>query len=113
MSYHTPNEMARAGCTTLRGIRHWEDSGLLGTVERSNGNTRRYTPEQLIKAKIIAAAQFGGFDLETIGRMLIGYDAEVYEALCERLSAQIKAAIRLIEEIPLPPSESTANVFDL
>lgn len=110
---HTPDEMRRAGCTTLRGIRHWEDEGLLGPVVRSNGGTRRYTDEQLDKAKIIAAAQFGGWGLDEIKLMLIEWGPEVYEALCTRLSEQMKAAIRLIEALPAPPAASAAQEFDL
>jgi DNA-binding transcriptional MerR regulator len=67
---HSVEEMVRAGCTTRRGVRFWEEKGLLGPVERTNGDTRRYTPEQLDKAKIIAAAQFGGWSLEEIAEML-------------------------------------------
>ena len=99
---HSPSEMAKAGCTTLRGIRHWEKLGLLGEVARSNGDTRQYTAEQLDKAKIIAAAQFGSFDLETVKQMLAEWDMQVYEAICTRLEAQMMAAMRLIEELPKP-----------
>ena len=53
---HTVDEMCRAGCTSRRGVRYWEDQDLLGPVARSEGGTRRYTAEQLDKARIIAAA---------------------------------------------------------
>lgn len=101
---HSVEDMTRAGCTTRRGVRFWEDQGLLGEVARSSGGTRQYTPAQLDKAKIIAAAQFGGFDLETIGKMLLAYDGdmEVYDALTTRLSDQIRAAARLAENLPVP-----------
>lgn len=110
---HTVEEMCRAGCTSRRGVRYWEDQGLLGPVERSNGNTRRYTAGQLDKARIIAAAQYGGWDLAAIKQMLVEWGPEVYEALCTRLSDQMRASIRLIEELPRPPGTSTAQVFDL
>lgn len=109
---YSPNEMARAGCTTLRGIRHWEDEGLLGEVARSHGGTRRYTGEQLRRAKIIAAASFGGWPLSEIKQMLTEYGADVYEALCTRLSDQMKAAIRLIEDLPAPSGEAKQE-YDL
>lgn len=96
--------MMQAGCATRRAIRHWEDLGLLGPVARSAGDTRRYTTDQLNKARIIAAAQFGGFDLDTIGKMLAEYDASVFEALTIRLADQIRAAIRLQENLPKPPA---------
>ena len=97
---HSVEEMARAGCTSPRGLRWWEDKGLLGDVARSAGDTRRYTDEQLDRARIIAAAQFGGFDLETIGKMVVEYDLEVREALLMRLSDQVRAAARLGEQLP-------------
>lgn len=101
---HSVEDMTRAGCTTRRGVRFWEDQGLLGEVARSGGGTRQYTPAQLDKAKVIAAAQFGGFDLETIGKMLVEYDTsmDVYDALTTRLSDQIRAAARLAESLPTP-----------
>lgn len=113
MTWHSVEEMTRAGCTSRRGIRHWEDVGLLGIVDRSSGNTRRYTDEQLDKARIIAAAQFGGWPLDEIQKMLIEWGPEVYEALCTRLGDQMKAAIRLIEALPAPPGESAAVEYDL
>lgn len=99
---HSVEEMCRAGCTTRRGVRFWEDEGLLGTVERSDGGTRRYTPAQLDRAKIIAAAQFGGWKLDEIKEMVANYDAEVHEALLVRLSDQAMAAARLGEMLPAP-----------
>lgn len=99
---HSMDEMCVAGCTSRRGVRHWEDSGLLGKVERSEGGTRRFTPEQLNAARIIAAAQFGGWSLEEIKQMLIEWGPEVYEALLTRLADQTRAAVRLGEQLPKP-----------
>lgn len=110
---HSVDEMVRAGCTTRRGVRFWEEKGLLGPVERSDGNTRRYTPEQLNKAKIIAAASFGGWTLEEISEMLIEWGPEVHEAILKRLSDQAMAAARLATDLPPPPNESTAQEYDL
>ena len=110
---HTVEEMCRAGCTSPRGVRLWEEKGLLGKVERSEKGTRRYTPAQIDKAKIIAAAQFGGWSIEQIQQMLIEWGPEVYEAILTRLSDQMRAAIRLGEELPRPPETSTAQEFDL
>lgn len=112
---HTVEEMMRAGCTTRRGVRHWEDIGLLGDVTRSAGDTRRYTAEQLDRAHIIAAAQFGGFDLETVGEMLKEYDTsiEVFDALKTRLADQIRAAIRLAEGLPIPKAAKATQEYDL
>jgi DNA-binding transcriptional MerR regulator len=117
--FHSIEEMQRAGCTTARGVRYWEENGLLGDVQRSDGGThRRFTDEQLNRARIIAAAQFGGFPLEQIKEMLAGYDAEVYEALMTRLADQTRAAVRLGEQLPVPqgytaPGEAVAPEYDL
>lgn len=108
---HSVEEMCRAGCTSARGVRHWEDQGLLGEVGRSNGGRRVFTPAQLDLAKIIAAAQFGGFDLETIGKMLEAYDEEAHDALLIRLNDQVRAAVRLGENLPRPAGEP--QVYDL
>lgn len=110
---HSVDEMVRAGCTTRRGVRFWEEKGLLGPVERSDGDTRRYTEEQLDKAKIIAAAQFGGWSLEEISQMLLEWGPEAYEAILTRLADQAMAAARLGEQLPRPAGGSTAVEYDL
>lgn len=109
---HSVEEMCLAGCTSRRGVRYWEDNDLLGKVERSEGGTRRFTPEQLDKARIIAAAQFGGWSLDEIRQMLIEWGPEVYAALLTRLSDQTRAAVRLGEQLP-KPLPSTPMEFDL
>jgi DNA-binding transcriptional MerR regulator len=110
---HTIDEMARAGCTTVRGIHFWEEKGLLGNVERTSGGHRRYTPEQIDKARIIAAAQFGGWTIEQIQQMLIEWGQETYEAVMIRLDDQMRAAVRLGENLPKPAGMSTAREYDL
>jgi DNA-binding transcriptional MerR regulator len=110
---HSMDEMQRAGCTTPRGVRWWEEQGLLGAVTRSRGNTRQYTSEQLDRARIIAAAQFGGFDLETVKRMLDEYGAEVREALLTRLADQARACVRLGENLPPPQPPGASKEYDL
>lgn len=110
---HSMEEMTRAGCTSRRGVRYWEDQGLLGDVQRSDGGTRQYTAEQLDRARIIAAAQFGGFDLDMIKRMLDDYGPEVYEALMTRLADQARACVRLGENLPSPARTGQAQEYDL
>lgn len=110
---HSMEEMTRAGCTSRRGVRYWEDQGLLGDVKRSDGGTRQYTAEQLDRARIIAAAQFGGFDLDMIKRMLDDYGPEVYEALMTRLADQARACVRLGENLPSPARTGQAPEYDL
>jgi len=102
--HYSVEDMTRAGCTSRRGVRYWEEQGLLGEVARSDGDTRRYTLEQLNRAKIIAAAQFGNFSLAQIADMLAEYDTDpsVYEAIVTRLSDQTRAVVRLLENLPSP-----------
>lgn len=112
--YHTVEEMTRAGCTTRRGVRYWEEQGLLGPVDRSDGDTRRYTADQLDKAKIIAAAQFGGWSLEEIAAMLAEWGPEAHEAILTRLADQAMAAARLGEQLPHPPMmDPVSQEYDL
>lgn len=111
---HSIDEMCRAGCTSRRGIRFWEEKGLLGPVERSEGETRRYTDAQLDKARIIAAAQFGGWSLEEISQMLDEWGPEAHEAILSRLADQAKAAANLATSLPAPPSfDPVAHKYDL
>lgn len=110
---HSIDEMCRAGCTSRRGVRFWEEKGMLGPVARSAGDTRQYTDEQLDKAKIIAAAQFGGWSLEEIAQMLIEWDSDVHAAILTRLADQAQAAARLATDLPRPPEASTAQEYDL
>lgn len=108
------DQMCQAGCTSRRGVRFWEEKGLLGEVERSSGNQRRYTEDQLKRAKIIAAAQFGGFSLEEIERMLAAYDMEVFEAITHKLARVVNTAMTLTEQLPAPAGAAApAQEFDL
>lgn len=110
---HSVEDMCRAGCTTPRGIHFYEEKGLLGKVERSDGGHRRYTDAQLDKAKIIAAASFGGWSLEEIGLMLTEWGQETYEAIMIRLDDQMRAAVRLGQNLPKPAGESNVMEYDL
>lgn len=114
MSYSV-DDMCKAGCTTRRGVRYWESEGLLGDVERTGGNQRRFTGEQMDRAKVIAAAQFGGWKLDDIRQMVANYDNEVRDAILLRLASQARAAAVLAEALPvlveLDPVEPP--VFDL
>lgn len=104
---HSLNDMMRAGCTTARGIYFWEEKGLLGNVARSDKGTRRFTDDQLEKAKIIAAATFGGWSLDEVGAMLAEWGQETYEAIMIRLDDQMRAAVRLGEQLPEPEAMQT------
>lgn len=110
---YSVEDMSRAGCTTPRGIRFWEEQGLLGKVERSDKGTRRFSDKQMDAARIIAAAQFGGWQLEEIKQMLIEWGPEVADAIVTRLADQARAAARLVEQLPQPPSAPRAVEYDL
>lgn len=103
---HPISAMARAGCTSARGIRFWQEQGLLGEVVRSDGDTRRYTDAQLDRARIIAAAQFGGWALDGIKEMLAEWGEEARGAILLRLSDQMRAAARLAENLPKVPAST-------
>jgi DNA-binding transcriptional MerR regulator len=107
------DDMAKAGCTTPRGIRYWEDEGLLGPVERTPGKQRRYTDEQLQQARIIAACQFGGWNLDDAKRMVLVYDREAYDALVRRLMSQATLAEQLAVALPQPKDEIEGVEWDL
>lgn len=110
---YSVDDMAKAGCTSRRGVRFWEEQGLLGDVARSSGNQRKFTDEQLKRAKIIAAAQFGGFTLEEIGKMLPVYDEEVFEAITHRLARVVNTAMTLTEQLPSYQDAAPVMEFDL
>lgn len=97
---YTVNDMCTAGCTSRRGVRFWEQQGMLGIVERTNGGTRKYSADQISRAKIIAAAQFGGWSLDEAKNMLEEWGLEARAALIVRLSDQAKAAMKLAENLP-------------
>lgn len=112
---HSINEMMQAGYTTAHGVRHWEAQGLLGSVQRSKRNERQYTDAQIDLARIIAAAQFGGWPLDQIKQMLDAWrvDETVYEAICTRLSDQIHVAMKLLESLPMSPKTEQIKKWDL
>jgi len=100
MTHYTVNDMCTAGCTSRRGVRFWEQQGMLGIVERTNGGTRKYSADQISRAKIIAAAQFGGWSLEKTKEMIAEWGPETRAALIDRLALQAKAALKLAENLP-------------
>lgn len=102
---NTLAEFCVAGCTSSRGARFWEESELLGPVARSDSGVRRYTDAQMDRARIIAAAQFGGFEISVIKEMLevFATDPSVHDAILNRLADQVRAASRLADGLPKYP----------
>jgi hypothetical protein len=90
--------------SALKAVEDLFDSHQAVTFEEEDLRRR---VEQLDKARIIAAAQFGGWSLDEIKQMLIGWGEEVHEAITYRLSEQMRAAIRLVEQLPQPPAKPT------
>lgn len=96
------DDMCRAGMTSQRGVRWWEEQELLGEVERTDGGQRRYSGAQIRLAKIIAAAQYGSFSLAEIKTMTDDYDREAFEAIQHKLAAVAATALALGEGLPKP-----------
>lgn len=76
------NDMTVAGRTTQRGVRLWEMHNLLGHVARDEQGRRMYTPEQLHRVSVIAAAQMAGMSLAEIKR---ANDATMYGKMAEAI----------------------------
>jgi len=101
MSYSI-DDMATAGLTSPRGVRWWEEKGLLGEVARTSGDQRRYTEHQLWRVRIIAAAQYCSFTLAEIKEMLEAYGPEVALAIQVKLASVANTALALGEGLPTP-----------
>lgn len=82
---YTLTDMMKAGRTTDRAVRWWEEQGLLGKVERSARGHRRYTADQMERAKFIGAAQAAGWDLKEIQRRMLDWTG-LRQALEHRLA---------------------------
>jgi MerR family gold-responsive transcriptional activator of gol and ges genes len=96
------DDMCRAGMTSQRGVRFWEEKGLLGDVDRSDAGQRRFTAAQIRLARIIAAAQYCSFSLDDIKAMLADYDDEAFQAIQHKLAAVAATALALGEGLPKP-----------
>jgi hypothetical protein len=71
----TTDEIAQAARTTLRGVRLWERSGLLGDVPRDKNGHRIFSAAHLARARIISAAQMAGM---TIAEIRASPDIEIW-----------------------------------
>ena len=103
----TITDLCKAGLTSYRGIRWWEERGLLGKVDKS-AKSWKITEEHLRRVKIISAAQYCSFSLEEIASLIDNYDIEAHEALQVKLSGVAHTALSLSTSLPEP-----LQVFDL
>lgn len=69
---YTTEDIAKAGRTTLRGVRLWDANGLFGEVERDRIGARVFTEEHRQKAWGIQVLQMAGKSLEEIGAIMGG-----------------------------------------
>ncbi len=83
--HYSIDEICRAGCTTPRGVRFWQEKGLLGDVARSAGNQRRFDDAHLDKVRIIAACQLAGMQIAEIRYILDNYDESIRWNVISRL----------------------------
>lgn len=92
---YTLTDMMQAGRTTDRAVRWWEAQGLLGKVERSVRGHRRYTADQMERAKFIGAAQAAGWDLKEIQRRMLDW-----AGLRNSLELQQRLITQWLAEVP-------------
>lgn len=97
MRFYTLTDMQKAGRTTDRAVRWWEEQGLLGAVERGPRGHRRYTAQQLERARFIGAAQAAGWSLEETKTDMLRWD-KLRTALEHRLAV----TQRWLKELPEP-----------
>lgn len=95
----TTEDIAKAGRTTLRGVRLWDNLNLFGSVGRDENGARVFTEEHLYRAKEIALAQMDGKTIPEIKRMTA--------ADFNRSAISVR---QFAEEME---SETTFKVFDL
>lgn len=77
----------RAGVST-RTIRYYEELGILGPEERSNGGFRRYCDDQLRRLQMIQGLKCLGFELEQIRQLFtLRNDAETGGELAHQMIA--------------------------
>lgn len=84
----------------LRGV------GPLKPLEGDEGETFVPGSVAFMRARIIAAAQFGGFSLDDTKAMLGEWGAEARAAILYRLNSQIALAARLADSLPDLPAAS-------
>lgn len=63
---YSTDDVAKAGRTTLRGVRFWDMNNLFGEVKRDENGARIFTDEHMKRAAIIGAATMAGMSLAEI-----------------------------------------------
>lgn len=92
--YLTIKELTQAvGGVTPRMVRHYHTLGLLPPVQRSEGNYRLYTQEDVQRLQRVIALKQQGFQLSHIRQLL---DSHVEETIDPTLMAQLQQQYRFV-----------------
>ncbi len=86
------------GGVTPRMVRHYHQLGLMPPPQRSSGNYRLYTQEDVERLRRIMALKQQGFQLNHV-KQLLDRDPSDWEGLTEQLQHQYRAVIHQISRL--------------
>ena len=94
-------EMARASGTKVPTIRYYEQIGLVTSIERTEGNQRRYDERARERLKFVRHARELGFSLEAVRELLdlADHPARPCEEADTIARAQLEAVERRLESL--------------
>src|SRR6476646_9564966 len=88
------------GSVTPRMVRHYHTLGLLPPVERSEGNYRLYTQQDVQRLQRVMALKQQGFQLSHIRQLLDSYsEATLDPTLMAQLQQQYRSVIQQITRL--------------
>lgn len=90
---------ATGGGITPRMVRHYHILGLLPEAQRSQGNYRLYTQQDVQKLRRIMALKQQGFQLSHIQKLLDDADATINPTLIAQLQQQYRAVMQQITRL--------------
>lgn len=93
----TIGELARAGGTTVRAVRHYHQTGLFPEPERDHSGYRRYGTTALLRLLRIRRMRELGLALDRIAELLDAPEPDVRDAL-DALDAELAAQAERIAE---------------
>jgi len=94
--------LAKAAAVNVETIRFYERKGLLVKHQRTHGEMRRYTDEDLGRVKFVKAAKGLGFTLTEIGallRMEDGTHCNEVRVIAEQKLADVREKLNQLERI--------------